>query len=65
MNWKFWQKQAPWPTSAPNIENISQTRNIQEKLAGIPVGCGFLIATREGMKEFKCIGIRAYPEKGT
>lgn len=69
MNWQFWKKKkkiVPFGGArgiSPKIEDVSQTRNIQEKLASISPGSGFMIATREGFKVFKCIEIRKYEEK--
>jgi hypothetical protein len=70
MNWPWDKKkngigqQRSIPPGKPvYAEDVGMVRNLHEKLAAIPVGYGFLLPTREGMKEFKCISIRPYPEK--
>lgn len=44
--------------SQQKLEDITLVRNIQEKLAAIPLGHKFGIATRDGLKVFKLIEIR-------
>ena len=64
MNWQFWKNKEKAEQKPVYQEDVGKVRNLHEKLAQIPVGYGFLLPCREGMKEFKCVGIRDYPEKG-
>ena len=62
--WKFWRKKKETPEQRPSTpEDVGGIRNLHERLAQIPVGYGFLLPTREGYKEFKCIGVKPYPKK--
>lgn len=61
MTWPFWKKKEPIQKSPP--EDVGGVRNLHERLAQIPVGYGFLLPTRDGFKEFKCVGTRSYPER--
>lgn len=43
---------------SPEIPDITGTRNLLERIASVPIGRKFGIATREGTKVFLCTGIQ-------
>ena len=68
MNWQFWKKiKNPVFCSSgrilPKLEDITMTRNIQERLASMELGHFFAVATREGHKVFQLVRIEPYTKK--
>lgn len=55
---KFENKTKEEPT-----EDMSSVRNLHEKLASIKLGNAFALTTREGLRIFKLVEIRALEKK--
>jgi len=66
MNWKFWEPKENMVLKnkqTAKMEDLTYTRNLQEKLASLEVGQCFALASRQGLHIFKLMRIQAHPEQ--
>lgn len=62
--WKFWKsKKNIAEPKEQTIEDITNIRNLHEKMASLNIGQCFGLTTREGIKIFKLVEIRPHQQK--